>query len=211
MPRTKPYYPKSSIINNLRTTGKEWMFVDGTEYIGLYHRYLDGLVMSGGTYNRLTSQDLIPYIDYTDQPNNQIYDALIPKPRYIAPEYQASIPTEKDFKNGQYVRYFLRLRTSTLTTDIIEVTKPQFTLYNKVGQGIEFELYTGVQVPWKLTGPLTDVKLEFGIDSGVSDTNRRTVLRLDQSMPGLKNFLTDYTEYTIYSKLTSSKIKSLFG
>lgn len=211
MPRTKAYYPKSSIIYNLRTTGKEWMLRDNTEYIGLYHKYLDGLVMTGGTYSALESRDLIPYVDYGDQPNNEIYDSLKVKSRYIAPQYEQSFPTEKDFKNGNYSRYFLRLRTSTLATDIIEVTNSQFTLYNKPGQGIEFELYSGIQITWKLTGPLTDVNLEYGMEAGVIDTNRRTVIRRDIEMPGLKNFLTDYTEYTIYSKLTPLKIKKLFG
>jgi len=37
--RKRHYYTKAQIESGLMTDGKEWMFIDGTEYIGQYHKY----------------------------------------------------------------------------------------------------------------------------------------------------------------------------
>ena len=44
--RNRIYYTKAQINNGLLTEGEEWMFIDGTEYIGQYHTYTTGEVFS---------------------------------------------------------------------------------------------------------------------------------------------------------------------
>ena len=75
--RNKIYYPKSHIVENLYTAGKEWMTEDGTEYIGYYHRYIDGKVASGAVYVRSQSVKLIKYVNVAAQPDNAVYNTLI--------------------------------------------------------------------------------------------------------------------------------------
>ena len=65
---------------------------------------------------------------------------------------------------------------------------------------------------WKLTGPLRDVVEDGKISvPGVYDTNLRIVMLKDNVFTGLKNYLTDYTELSIYSPYISEDIKKQFG
>ena len=44
--RKRVYYTKAQITDGLLTRGNEWMFIDGTEYIGQYHSYTTGEIFS---------------------------------------------------------------------------------------------------------------------------------------------------------------------
>ena len=62
MPRLKAYYPKDQIIPGLYTNGQEWMLEeDDSEYIGSYHRYTDGNVVTLSEYIPNKSKFLVPY------------------------------------------------------------------------------------------------------------------------------------------------------
>ena len=75
----KLYYPKSHIVTNLYTIGKELMLVDGTEYVGFYHRYIDNTVATGAVPHKSNSKKLIRYINQILQPNSLVYNTLIKK------------------------------------------------------------------------------------------------------------------------------------
>ena len=75
--RNKLYYPQSQIVTNLYTSGKEWMTEKGQEYIGYYHKYIDGKIASGAVYVKDQSVTLIKYIDHVVQPDNALYNSLI--------------------------------------------------------------------------------------------------------------------------------------
>ena len=52
--RRKLFYPKNEQTLGLYTQGKEWMLVDGDkEYKGPYHKFSDGVVMTGATPTKL--------------------------------------------------------------------------------------------------------------------------------------------------------------
>lgn len=204
--RNKLYYPKSHIITGLETTGKEWMLEDGTEYVGYYHKYIDGLVMTLASYSPTQSKKLIPYIDKTTQPESRIYDTIAKDiSKYKAPIYKYSIPTQEEYKKGFYKRYFVQRRNSV--NEILEIDSEQFASLNTPDAGIDGNLYKGIVIDWKLTGLRNDSNSE----KGVEDTNRRIVELKDYDMKGLKNFLTDYLEFTIYSTAVSKDIKQKFG
>jgi hypothetical protein len=206
----KIYYPKSHIITNLYTSGKEWMLNDNTEYIGYYHKYIDGIIMTGAVFDKATSKKLIPYVSKVDQPNSIIYDKLIKKATTVAPKYVLSIPTTDEYAIGKITRYFLRRRNFSSYQDIIEIDKAQFKLWSQSDSGIDNKLYNAVEVDWKLTGPLNDIVEGNNTVYGVEDTNKRTVMLKDYTFYGLKNYLTDYTELSIYSPYVSQTIKDLF-
>ena len=70
--RRRVYYTKNQIDSGLVTLGKEWMFIDGTEYIGQYHKYITDEVFSNVTvssagciiYNSSASNKAICVIDF---------------------------------------------------------------------------------------------------------------------------------------------------
>ena len=212
MPGDKLYYPKSHIVTNLYTAGKEFMLADGTEYVGFYHRYIDNTVATGAVPHKSNSKKLIRYINQILQPNSLVYNTLIKKrlPE-VFPTQALVIPDLDDYENGKFIRYFLRRRNYSTYEDIIEIDKPQWKLWRRQGSGINEKLYQGLELSWKLTGPLHDIPDTFNTKYGVADTNQRLVFLKDREMPGLKNYLTDYIELTIYSPYVKSDIKKLFG
>ena len=209
--RNKLYYPKSHIITNLYTSGNEWMLEDGTEYKGYYHRYIDNTVLTGAVFNSSESKKLIPYVSVASQPENFIYNTLIKQNSFVAPYVSITLPTLDDYNIGKFSRFFLRRRNFSNYQDILEIDKAQFAKWKITSGGIDANIYDAIQLDWKLTGPLYDDYSNKIPVYGVADTNERIVLIKDRTFPGLKNFLTDYIEYSIYSKAVSEDIKKLFG
>ena len=210
--RNKIYYPKSHIITNLYTVGKEWMLEDGVEYKGYYHKYIDGTVLTGAVFNKIESKKLIKFVDKFVQPNTLVYDKIKkPNKNFTVPQQRYPVLTMEDFEKGKITRYFIRRRNSTLQEDIYEVDEAQFKLLKRSKNGIDKNLYLGVEMAWKLTGPLNDEREQFNVIYGVQDTNKRMVILKDREMSGLKQFLTDYTELSIHSKTVSDSIKKMFG
>lgn len=208
--RNKLYYPKSHIVNNLHTNGKEWMFEDSIEYIGYYHRYIDGTILSGAVFNRTESKNLIPYVSIVNDPVNVVYNSLKPKLTFKAPTTVYTIPELEDYETGKIVRYFLRRRNLASYEDIIEIGKDQYKLWKESSGGIDKNLYDAIAIDWKLTGPLYDNRDSVNIVYGIFDTNKRMVELKTKDFAGLKDFLTDYIEYSIYSPYVSQEIKKLF-
>jgi hypothetical protein len=208
----KLYYPKSHIVNNLFTKGKEWMFEDGTELIGYYHKYIDGNVKSGAVFSNTESKKLIPYIDLVNQPDNYIYNSIKTPINTVSPIIKYTFPTVDDFEVGKISRYFIKRRNYSTFQDIFEIDKNQYKLWKINPGGINSALYNAIELDWKLTGPLRDVVAEGNIsESGVYDTNLRIVMLKDNIFTGLKNYLTDYIELSIYSAYISQDIKKQFG
>jgi hypothetical protein len=207
----KLYYPKSHIVNNLFTKGKEWMFEDGTEFIGYYHKYIDGNVKSGAVFSNTESKKLITYIDKVNQPNNYIYNSIKTPIKSIPPIIKYTFPTIDDFNVGKITRYFIKRRNYSTFQDIFEIDKNQYKLWKFKSGGIDSALYNAIELDWKLTGPLNDVTEGNVVVSGVYDTNLRIVMLKDNVFTGLKNYLTDYTELSIYSPYISEDIKKQFG
>jgi len=207
----KLYYPKSHIVNNLFTKGKEWMIEDGTEFIGYYHKYIDGNVKSGAVFSNTESKKLITYIDKVNQPDNYIYNSIKTPIKSIPPIIKYTFPTIDDFNVGKITRYFIKRRNYSTFQDIFEIDKNQYKLWKFKSGGIDSALYNAIELDWKLTGPLNDVTEGNVVVSGVYDTNLRIVMLKDNVFTGLKNYLTDYTELSIYSPYISEDIKKQFG
>lgn len=207
----KLYYPKTHIVTNLYTSGKEWMYEDGTEYIGYYHRYIDGVKMSGAVFEQEYSKKLIPYVDVVLQPSNATYDTLKKKQIFVTPYQIYPIPAIEDYETGKITRYFIKRRNFSTFQDIIEIDKAQYKLWSRPKTGIDESLYDAITLDWKLTGPLNDNTDSDNPVYGVYDTNERMVELKNRSFPGLRAFLTDFIELSIYSPAVNQKYKNLFG
>ena len=58
-------------------------------------------------------------------------------------------------------------------------------------------LYEGFQLDWKISGPLNDKFDDKGVrqESGVRDTNRRTLQRIEKDYPGISERLQNLTQF----------------
>lgn len=205
--RSRVYYTKAQIQNGLITSGKEWMFTDNVEYIGQYHRYTTGEVFSQASWTEGKSRQLIPYVDMlsittasTDEIGmnakvNFEYDSiknLDIKPSSI-PNVGRELITDDDLKIGYFVRYFAYKRNDGRC---LELSKEKF---NKIGQkdSLDDVMWEKIEIKWKIKGVLNDILDSNNniVESGVYDTNKRTVALLSEKYPNLKFKLSNYTEY----------------
>ena len=204
--RQRIYYTKAQITNGLKTGGGEWMFTDGTEYIGQYHTYTTGEVFTEPSFVDGKSRILIPFVDLKkineqnefgiDFAKNFEYDTL--KPDYVTPSItppiKSEIPKDKDYSNGYMIRYFAHKRNDL---QIVELNKDN---YGKVGteDGLDKVIWEKFQIKWKISGPDNDVLDSQGNikESGIIDTNIRTINYQSEDYPALKDYITDFRQFS---------------
>tara|TARA_R100000951_G_scaffold115975_2_gene125960 strand:- start:10314 stop:10940 length:627 start_codon:yes stop_codon:yes gene_type:complete len=205
--RKRIYYTKAQITEGLVTSGKEWMYVDGTEYIGQYHRYTTDEVFSEATYIDGKSKILIPYIDTKtigqqnelgiDTSKNFEYNSIKTLDVQISqiPNPNTERVTDRDIEVGYVVRYFAY---KVNDGQLLELNKED---YDSVGSpnGLDAILWKKFNLRWKITGPDNDILDRFGNikESGIIDTNRRTLNLKSEEYPTLMEYITDLTEYAV--------------
>jgi hypothetical protein len=205
--RKRIYYTKAQITEGLVTSGKEWMYVDGTEYIGQYHRYTTDEVFSEATYIDGKSKILIPYIDTKtigqqnelgiDTSKNFEYNSIKTLDVQISqiPNPNTERVTDRDIEVGYVVRYFAY---KVNDGQLLELNKEG---YDSVGSpnGLDAILWKKFNLRWKITGPDNDILDRFGNikESGIIDTNRRTLNLKSEEYPTLMEYITDLTEYAV--------------
>jgi len=206
----KLYYPKGQIITGLFTSGKEFQFKGGTEYVGAYHRYVDGGVMSGAV-RTAKSQDLAQFVDSTNI-DNSVYQSLtnLDMSVYVSPVPTRPIPTDKDYKQGYFTRYVIYPRNDR--SKMFEIDAEQNKEWQKSKKGINEIFYNVITLRWKLTGPEFDlIDAQSIVTSGVVDTNRRTLLTKQSELLGITKYFSDLREFSVWSAVTSSEIKAQFS
>ena len=202
--RNRVYYTKAQITDGLLTTGNEWMFIDGTEYIGQYHSYTTGEIFSEVNFVDGKSRKLIPYVDVKsigvqspegmDLAKNFHYNNIksLDIKKQTMPNRDIEAITDKDLKKGYMERYF----GYRYDDSCIELNKEKF---NQIGSddGLSGVVYKKLKLKWKLTGPIYDIKDNNGkiIESGVFDSNKRTVSFISEKHPSIKLKLLDYLEF----------------
>lgn len=207
--RPKIYYPEYQITKGLFTAGKEWMLRDTKkEYVGPYHTYTDGIVMSGGSYSTSNSEYLVPYEDTTKQPEKTIYDTIRKNEditKYESPTtyYPFKSLTVDDYKREYITRYFVKRRNDP-NSRIIEVTEKQYNSLPAKSSGINGDLYFGISLRWRIAGNLNTTSTTYGI----VDANKKTLQLSEEKMSGIANFLGDLQEFSIYNKLTDNSIRN---
>ena len=102
-----------------------------------------------------------------------------------------SPPTDNDYTNGYYVRYFLKKRNDNI---FIEITQD---IYNSPGILFDNLLYDKFEFNWKITGNLHDKIINgMTIDYGVIDTNKRTVDMINTTLKyDLSKMIKNFSQY----------------
>ena len=209
------YIPKSLVNSNLYTGGGE--FTDpntGETYVGYYHETFTGDVSSGKTPNSPNPITLIRNYSTIQQnnyivptPENISYSELQPINQELYESSGDPLPifptlTGKDYQRGQIIRYFAKKRNIN-PPSIIEISKNAFTDLNSNKGKYNYALWTVTSVFWKISGPLRDSLNSNGVKtSGIVDTNKRLTEKAEQNFKGIKQYLSDLTQFSVKSDLT---------
>jgi hypothetical protein len=155
-----PYFPLSQIKTNLVSSG-EFALVGNQEiYYGSYWKTSTGKFFTGKTPQDLPTREIIPIfqspvatddIELTPSLDSIDYNNItITTPTYSnIPQYIPTPPTEQDYQNGEFTRYFCKKSNELI---YIEIDKPQYDLLISKSPDILWQLYLPFILSWQLTG-----------------------------------------------------------
>lgn len=106
---------------------------------------------------------------------------------YVYPKFYTFSVNNDDYKNKFVYRYFVQKINDT---SIIEVLN---TNYNNIPKN----LFIKVVITWHLIGPERDLYVNGKLyEKGVYEKNLQEINLAAQTMPLIKNFITNYTQYS---------------
>jgi hypothetical protein len=200
------YIPVSNIVETGFTSGNQFV-VESTQlfYTGYYHKDTSNIYWSGQTHDN--SSVVLKNINANNSTDNNLtrnnianfgYTKLNPKifpQETFTPDF--IMPTEQDYTNGFFIRYILKPTVGVnniQSLNFIEVKSNKFT---QVSQSPDLKtLYKLTSLIWKLTGPLYDVyKDNIRTASGIIDTNKRSILDAEKTLPNLSLYLIDPLQF----------------
>jgi hypothetical protein len=137
------YYPKNKIKTNQTATELDRFYViaTGENYYGFYYKLYDGKSYTGKFPGDGPNQ-LLGII------NEGPDDFSIVPPSTSTSSVPPLYPTEQDYKNGMFLRYFSKKRNEYLFK---ELTKSQYDTLNKPSNN-DYTLYQPFFIKWMLTG-----------------------------------------------------------
>jgi hypothetical protein len=209
------FIPESNIVET--GYGQPGRFIiESTQlpYKGFYHKDNEGRFWSG---ERHTDDSILLLSNVFSEPitidtlakNNPIsygftrkYTTL-PVSNLYASDYV--IPTQDDFNRGYFNRYIISLKSSQ-SPYIIEVNEDK---YNELIQSIDNYYYNSVVMLWKLVGPVQDIYRDnIRIESGVRDTNLRSITEASKVIKDISILLTNPLQY---ARITSVNQQVEYG
>lgn len=170
------YYPLSQITTNLYTNGFElYNNSTGESYIGYYYKLSNGKYYSGKSPQDSPSFELVsdPQLTTTSvsgfnlsiessvsniggtvdllYPNDfdyKDYPKYNPTTKYL-PYYNPMLPTQQDYQNGVFQRFFCKKINEV---QYIEINKNTFDQLVAKNPNIQYSLYFPFYLDWQLTG-----------------------------------------------------------
>jgi hypothetical protein len=194
------YIPVSNIVETGFTSGNQFV-VESTQlfYVGYYHKDTSNVYWSGQTHDN--SSIVLKNINTNNSTDNNLtrnnianfgYTKLNPK---IFPQETFTsdfiMPTEQDYTNGFFIRYILKPTVGVNNIQSLNFIEVKSNKFIQVSQSPDLKtLYKLTSLIWKLTGPLYDVyKDNIRISSGIIDTNKRSILDAEKTLPNLSLYL----------------------
>jgi hypothetical protein len=188
------------------TNGGEYYYASNlTNYVGYYRKDTNGRAYAGKELT-VNSPQLTPSIIVRSSPPPNInlgsglsttYLSISRKTKQSLIESSNPIPdslppTQQEYDQTFYTRYFLEYLLSSKSI-IVEVNKG--TYFNYVNSNLR-KYFNNVELLWKISGPLYDVKENnILIQGGVIDSNLRSINQAQKTMPSIRDYLTDLTLY----------------
>jgi len=169
------YYPKSQIKTNLYTNPGEFVNATTLEpYSGYYFTISTGKFFTGKTPQDVPNTEIIRSSNLSETLTTPKTDVFIESPTDTStlpsqlftseynnitgtpdivfsniPPYFATLPTEQDYQNGEFRRYFCKKTNEIL---YIEISKTTFDLLINKSPDILWPLYSPFNIAWQLTG-----------------------------------------------------------
>jgi hypothetical protein len=136
------YIPKNKVQTNLYTSGGEFIYLSTkTPYTGNYYKLYNGKYFTGKTPDDPNPREIRPLDTPSDVPSSQ-------------PQYSPLLPTEQDYKNGSFMRYFsLRLNQPLF----VEISKATKDLFDQKDPSVAWKTNKTFSLIWELTGDITKV------------------------------------------------------
>jgi hypothetical protein len=198
------YYPLSQITTNLNTNGGDFIYANtGQEYKGDYYKtskgeYFTGKTPQDGLNELLITLQSKPPISLTPQndiesffntDDEQVGDYFdITNQSLIAPSvptYSATLPTDQDYQNTEFRRYFCKKSNEII---YLEISKETYDKLVAKDSQILFQLYIPFNLPWQLTGDREQVYK--------TNRNITELSSVRQNLPMLSEYLKmDFTKY----------------
>lgn len=194
------YYPKSKILENQFTNGKEFVMTKNNKpYIGYYFSIADKEFWTGKTSDNPKKEQLIkvespskvkPNLTYNKVSKNSTDGFIQPAPYYPK-------PTEEDYKIGFVTRYFMKRRTDDYTK-IVEISPDDYEAnFESATDGLDTSMYVAVKINWKITGPKNNDNSDPNFPKpGIIETNQKLVKLKEKLFPGFSLFITDYSKFS---------------
>jgi len=196
------YYPKSQIKTSLYTNGGEFVLrSNSSSYKGYYYETSNERYFTGQNPNESPSFELIKIttssninIQSTSSENNyyllekeytRAARLSFPQSPPSPPKQSYPLPTENDYKLGEFQRYFVKKGNEP---KFIEISKEDYLKYTQQDKDVMFELYTPIQISWILTGDKDQV---YKINQSIVARAER-----EQNLPGFTNYFKDrFTQF----------------
>lgn len=181
------YYPKSQIKSNLYTGGNELvLFTDKTFYTGHYYEISTGQKYTGKSPQDGPNTLLIPVpnpitYDPTNKEADLNFDSLIqyfsissfepqsPLPIRNIPSFNPTTPTQQDYQNNQFNRYFCKKNNELR---YLEIDRDTYQKLQARDPKIAWDLYTPTIVLWQLKGNKEQV----------FNSNKGTAISIEQTL-----------------------------
>ena len=164
------YYPKSQVKTNLYANLGEYLIAStNTPYQGPYWKNSRGEFYTGKTPSDVPFQQLTPTFDPVNEftspvPENSISEVVTTDEGYIIskgislgdvsnykalPNYNPTIPTEQDYQNGEFRRYFCKKANEI---SYIEIDQNTYTNLVTKNPKYLWQLYLSFNLPWQIIG-----------------------------------------------------------
>jgi len=178
------YYPKDKIIENLDAIPGQFVYKKTLKpYIGKYISTYDDRYFVGKEFN-IKNEELI--LTPANTINSDINISNYKKNTNVKTEssdislyYNPVLPTEQDYNNGSFYRYFVN-RVNSSPKDILEI---DFKQYPAIIKDI---LYIGTKIEWRIS--------KFAIED-VIIYNTEVTKKGNFELPGLINYLKNPIQY----------------
>jgi len=194
------FYPKSQIKQNLYTNGGEYILsTTKEEYKGYYYEISSGKRYTGKSPNDAPNILLNPIVSPSAIPVNtniptittdtfNVYSVLNkPLPERTIPQYQQTIPTQKDQQLGVFSRFFCK---KTNEIKYIEINQSTFSQLQSKSPQIAWDLYQPVSTLWYIKGDREKVY--------TTNKNLIKLIEDSQKWPGFTQyFKEDFSKYFV--------------
>jgi hypothetical protein len=201
------YYPLSQITTNLNTNGGEFVYANNLQnYKGDYYKTSKGEYFTGktpqdglnelliiksmeGNIEFIPQNDIISYINTGDFEVNNYLNITSQSPIASSiPTYSATLPTQQNYQNTEFRRYFCKKANEII---YLEISKETYDKLIAQDPQILFQLYIPFNLPWKLIGEREQV---YTINRNITE-----LASVRQKLPMLSEYLKfDFSKYYSY-------------